>query len=728
MAQKTIKADVIKQRTDTTDNWESKNPILAKGEIGIEETTTGEIKQKVGDGTSAWDKLVYLGLNISTADKKYLQSFNPLYPSTYVNWNTDFLEVSNGKYSLALDPNFTLSEGGINNSPCLWAKEKMEDGSESATELSIFSNDINLYDIDGDLGYTSIHGIVTYSDSDPSDAASKMYVDDAISSIPSYTLPIASTTTLGGIIVGDNLTIDSTGKLSASTPGISQAVADARYLQLAKGGEITGGNLSIKRSGGSISYLNIISADTNSADPGEYYEAGFSMSSYMGLVIESTRISPPGLYYEPIEIRCSKLILKNSLNNVLISGVLTPVDNTDATNKEYVDTAISNIPTYSLPTASTSTLGGVKIGANVTVAEDGTISVAAPGISQEAADAVYMQKNSPNGTNHIEWNANNLFTVSTPYTNICLDGSSNGEARIRALDAASSTTVLRILASELNLNFKRITNVKDPTADSDAATKNYVDSTVASVGNGLPITNPSNSKLTVNWTTSNALSITNNAENSLNKRMLGFIVNDTVTSIVAQTPTGDKRTLTIVASSMSMQNSKITDVAAPTNSTDVATKAYVDSRATSLETSLATLSAHFSPVSNITYTDNSPTRVSLATDESVVPPIEVLRYIFSLNIDFSKNLTIEFDIENVSQYSSLFIRHEVNNVGHIINSIGTNSLTLFSAEQNKEISVIDYTITAINDTDRHYKLTIIPNDIFKQNPYYIDVYGVKTDL
>jgi hypothetical protein len=37
-----------------------------------------------------------------------------------------------------------------------------------------------------------------------------------------------------------------------------------------------------------------------------------------------------------------------------------------------------NTPVYSLPIASSSTLGGVKIGANVSVADDGTISVAAP--------------------------------------------------------------------------------------------------------------------------------------------------------------------------------------------------------------------------------------------------------------------------------------------------------------------------------------------------------------
>ena len=50
----------IQTRRDTTANWESKNTILAEGEIGYDLT---EKKFKVGDGTSAWVDLDYSGVD-----------------------------------------------------------------------------------------------------------------------------------------------------------------------------------------------------------------------------------------------------------------------------------------------------------------------------------------------------------------------------------------------------------------------------------------------------------------------------------------------------------------------------------------------------------------------------------------------------------------------------------------------------------------------------------------
>lgn len=724
MAQKTIKADVIKQRTDTTDNWESKNPILAKGEIGIEETTTGEIKQKVGDGTSAWDKLVYLGLNISTADSKYLQSTNPSYPNTYTNWNTDFLEVSNGKYSLGFDPNFVLAEGGTNDGPCLWSKKKLEDGSESFAELSIVTDDINLYDRDGDLGYTSIHGVYTIDSSDPTDAASKEYVDE-------------HSLVNGGTITGPlNLSYNSS-KLSFS---VSSSGSNIRAV----GADNINNSLDII-----AKEVLITSANAGGLVLQDYTTLGGTIQA----VTSSLRMGLLQIYATEIYLR------GDPARSIKIHGVSNPEASTDAANKQYVDSSIASIPTYTLPIASTTTLGGikvgdnlsitadgtlsaiqstytlpiatdsvlggVKIGANIITTEDGAISVAPPGISQETADGRYLQLIGGTVIGQIAVrNAANspmvkLGGATVPTISALLNSGANAPLEIQAA----------ILSLKNGTNNVIIGGVADPTAGTHAANKNYVDSTVASVGNGLPIKNPDNGAMTLNWSSNTTLDMTSN--NGYIRFIPGSNVNgnriDALGSgggafgamtinairITFGTGTGDYAPITI---------------GTPVQSYHATTKAYVDSRATSLETSITNLSARSSPVSNITYTDNSPASVALTADESVASPIEVLRYIFSLNIDFSKNLTIEFDIENVSQYSSLFIRHEVNNVGHIINSIGTNSLTLLSTEQNKEISVIDYTITAINETDRHYKLTIIPNDIFKQNPYYIDVYGVKTDL
>ncbi len=47
----------IQIRRDTSANWVSANPILDSGELGLNEDN-GRVK--VGDGTSAWNTLLYL--------------------------------------------------------------------------------------------------------------------------------------------------------------------------------------------------------------------------------------------------------------------------------------------------------------------------------------------------------------------------------------------------------------------------------------------------------------------------------------------------------------------------------------------------------------------------------------------------------------------------------------------------------------------------------------------
>ena len=55
MATKTLTSRII-LRNDTANNWTTNNPVLLKGEIGLE-TDTG--KYKIGNGTSNWQALQY---------------------------------------------------------------------------------------------------------------------------------------------------------------------------------------------------------------------------------------------------------------------------------------------------------------------------------------------------------------------------------------------------------------------------------------------------------------------------------------------------------------------------------------------------------------------------------------------------------------------------------------------------------------------------------------------
>ena len=62
----TLKTKIL-HRNDTTANWTSSNPVLSKGEFGIEWITSGasgvegSCKVKIGDGFTAWNDLNYVG-------------------------------------------------------------------------------------------------------------------------------------------------------------------------------------------------------------------------------------------------------------------------------------------------------------------------------------------------------------------------------------------------------------------------------------------------------------------------------------------------------------------------------------------------------------------------------------------------------------------------------------------------------------------------------------------
>ena len=53
-----LKDSVFTTRIDTSENWAAANPVLYKGERGIDST---EGKEKVGDGVTAWNALPWFG-------------------------------------------------------------------------------------------------------------------------------------------------------------------------------------------------------------------------------------------------------------------------------------------------------------------------------------------------------------------------------------------------------------------------------------------------------------------------------------------------------------------------------------------------------------------------------------------------------------------------------------------------------------------------------------------
>jgi hypothetical protein len=140
-----------------------------------------------------------------------------------------------------------------------------------------------------------------------------------------YSLPIASASTLGGIKVGTNLSIDGSGILSANT-GSSYTLPTATTSVLG-GVKIDGTTITINGSG------VISSVNTNT------YTLNTATASVLGGIKVGNYLSIDG------------------------GGVLS------------VNTASLGTIAYTLTTATSSALGGVRIGSGVNISANGTISV-----------------------------------------------------------------------------------------------------------------------------------------------------------------------------------------------------------------------------------------------------------------------------------------------------------------------------------------------------------------
>lgn len=137
------------------------------------------------------------------------------------------------------------------------------------------------------------------------------------STLNSYVLPVATTTTLGGVKKGANVNIAQDGTLSVAAPYVLPAATRTTL-----GGVAIGANLNIDVNG-------VLSA------PNPYSLPTATSTRLGGVKIGS---------------------------NITVAG----------------DGTISVAAPYALPVATSSVLGGVKQGSNVTIAADGTLSVAAP--------------------------------------------------------------------------------------------------------------------------------------------------------------------------------------------------------------------------------------------------------------------------------------------------------------------------------------------------------------
>ena len=168
-----------------------------------------------------------------------------------------------------------------------------------------------------------------------------------------YTLPIASSSVIGGIIVGSNLSIDANGFLS--TPSYTLPIASGAVM----GGVRVGNNLSIDANG-----------------------------------ILSTPI--PTLYILP------------TASYTVIGGVRVG-NNLSIDANGFLST---HVP-YTLPTASSSVIGGVKVGSNLSIDASGILSAPTPYTLPTASSSVI---GGVKVGNNLSIDANGILSAPTPYT------------------------------------------------------------------------------------------------------------------------------------------------------------------------------------------------------------------------------------------------------------------------------------------------------------------------
>lgn len=172
MATKTFNTRVANKR-DTSSNWTTNNPVLLNGEIIIVDTEAGQVRYKVGNGTSTYTQLPF-------TDESLITNIN-------------------GKLSLT---------GGTMTGNIAMGGHKV-----TGLGAPVDSNDAVRQ---ADLKVVSDE------------------VDGIIAGTTAITLPIADDTKLGGVKIGEGVNVAEDGTISV-TPGLTQSEADERYLQLSGG-------------------------------------------------------------------------------------------------------------------------------------------------------------------------------------------------------------------------------------------------------------------------------------------------------------------------------------------------------------------------------------------------------------------------------------------------------------------------------------------------------------
>lgn len=227
-----------------------------------------------------------------------------------------------------------------------------------------------------------------------SDAATKGYVDKAVGSGSSYTLPTASASTLGGVKVGKNLTVTDDGTLNADAEPYTLPIA----LPTRLGGMKPGKGLAEAEDG----TMSVVTATS------EHF-GGVKVGNGLDSILDGTLSVSPA-------------------TATTIGGVKVG-DGLSVTSDGTLSATGGSGSSYTLPTASATTLGGVKVGKNLSVTDDGTLNADATsphdaGIQHKLIENLVLAlTNNSTGitpTSHIQIGVENIIVGITPGNSVQL--------------------------------------------------------------------------------------------------------------------------------------------------------------------------------------------------------------------------------------------------------------------------------------------------------------------
>ena len=220
-------------------------------------------------------------------------------------------------------------------------------------------------------------------------AGTNISISDDFKINNTYTLPTASDVVLGGIKVGNNLSIDANGFLSTHTP---YTLPTASSLVL--GGVIVGNNLSIDENG-------ILT--TPASIP-------YTLPTASSLVLGGIKVG------DNLSIDANGILSTHipytlpTASSSVIGGVRVGNNlSIDANGILYI---ITPPTTYTLPTASSSVIGGIKVGNNLSIT-GGVLSTHIPYTLPTASSSVI---GGIKVGNNLSIDANGILSTHTPYT------------------------------------------------------------------------------------------------------------------------------------------------------------------------------------------------------------------------------------------------------------------------------------------------------------------------